>query len=439
VVSGVAAAVVLQLLVGVLSLVLLDRQQAPATAPVVAVEQMWPAAVPAVDDRRVEVDALLATRSAALLGRDRAAFLATVDPASTELLTRQGALFDALAEVPLEQWAYRILPDTPRAGDTRLDRRYGTGQWWAPGVTLGYSLAKVDTRATVVQHHLTFVLRDSRWLLGADDDFAAIGRATPRALWDLGPVTAVRAEGTLVLGRPDAVELLRDVAQLTAAAIPKVTDLWGEQWQREVVVVVPTDAAEMAALLGGDIDLTSIAAVATAELTGGGTYDPAADRILVNPTAFQGLASLGRRVVLTHEVLHVASRRATGPALPAWLAEGLADYVADLDADVPLRVSVRELRRDVRAGRLPERLPVDTDFNGANPKLAQAYEQSWLAVRLLVEQHGEAALLRFYRQIGAARDIDSATALETAFAAEFATTTEQFISDWRAALQRQLG
>lgn len=436
-----ALAVALQLGAGVTTAVLLDERPAPAGAPVERARALPPA--PDADllarrARTAEVEALLAQRSRAVLGRDRAAFLATVDPAATALRARQADVFAALEQVPLGSWAYTVEP-TAQAPDPQLDARYGRDAWWAPAVSLSYGLAGFDVRPIAAEHHLTFVKRGGRWLLGADDDFAAVGRETPRALWDRGPVVAVRAEGVLVLGHPESRTLLRNVSRLAAAAVPRVDAVWGRGWAREVVVVVPRDAEEMSGLLGTGTELTRIAAVATAELGSGSAYDPYGDRVLINPTTFTTLSQLGRQVVLTHEVSHVATRRATGPAVPAWLAEGLADHIAYRGVDVPLSISARELRADVQAGRLPERLPVDRDFDGGNPRLAQAYEASWLAVRMLAQQHGDAGVLRFYKAVGAARDVEPEQAVASALRAELRTSPAELVDDWQAALRRQLG
>jgi hypothetical protein len=221
--------------------------------------------------------------------------------------------------------------------------------------------------------------------------------------------------------------------------VPKVDVVWGTGWRRGAVVVVPTSGDELRELLDPAGDYSQIAAVATAELAGGtGEFDPAGDRILVNPDTFGRLGRLGRRVVLAHELSHVATRKATGPGVPAWLAEGFADYIAYRDVDLPLAVSARELRGDVRAGRVPTALPEDAAFNGSNPQLAQAYEQSWLAVRLLARRSGDAALLRFYRAVGATRGVAAADAVEAALRAELGTSTAELVRDWRASLQRDL-
>ncbi len=447
----VAVALALQLLAGAGAAVLLEEPPAAATRPTVPQARIAPQAG-TVDDpggpqsqsgrerREREVRLLLETRGAAVLARDEAAFLSGIDPAAPELLARQAALFAALAEVPLSTWRYSLDPSRQRPGDAVLDREHGVGRWWAPDVVLEHALAGYDERPTADAQYLTFVQRDGRWWLGADDDFAAVGLETERQLWDSGPVTAVRQDEVLVLGRPADQRLLRNVAALAAQAVPRVTAVWGEQWRRGLVVLVPGSGAELGELLDSDGSLDQIAAVATAELSGGaGEFDPSGDRVLVNPEPFSRLGQLGRQVVLTHEVTHVATRRATGPAVPAWLAEGFADHVAYRDVELPLGVSARELRADVRAGRLPDRLPLDAAFDGDNRALAQAYEQSWLAVRHLVEVHGEQAVLRFYRAVGARRGVEPAVAVEQALAAELGTTTDELTQGWRAALQRDLG
>jgi hypothetical protein len=138
--------------------------------------------------------------------------------------------------------------------------------------------------------------------------------------------------------------------------------------------------------------------------------------------------------VLTHEVVHVTTRAATGPDVPTWLVEGLADHVGYLDAGVPLETAARELARDVREGRLPEALPPDAAFDGGNPDITQAYEASWLAYRLIVDTYGLDGALRFYRAVGRSRGAGPDAAVEDAFVRELGTTTAAFTATWRAHL-----
>jgi hypothetical protein len=222
---------------------------------------------------------------------------------------------------------------------------------------------------------------------------------------------------------------MRQIAAAVDAAVPRVTAVWGTGWARKVVVLVPADDKELARIVGHG-GFEQIAALATAELTDGA--DPVGDRVVVNPANFGKLGALGRRVVLTHEVTHVATRAATGPGVPSWLVEGFADYVGYRGLDVPYRVSAAELQAEVRRGAVPAGLPTDADFAGTNKDLATAYEEAWLAVTLLADRHGQAALLRFYRSVGGGASV------EAALRAQLGTSTAAFTASWRRDLTRRL-
>ncbi len=77
---------------------------------------------PLSDDAVVnaEVQALLDARAIALLARDRAGFLAPLDPASPQFIEQQSAVFDALAEVPLGAWTYQVAGDAPTLPPDRV-------------------------------------------------------------------------------------------------------------------------------------------------------------------------------------------------------------------------------------------------------------------------------------------------------------------------------
>lgn len=422
-----AAVLGAQLLAGTAAAVHLQPAATRQPVPAVAVEN----ARSVVVDRAAAVRALLQARATAVLAHDRAGFLATVDPQGGAFRTRQAAYVAALADVPLARWSYELDPAHEQRGDADLDRRRGT--WWAPDVTLRYALAGFDRRPTTQQQGLTFVERQGRWYVGADDDFP--GRPTGRDLWDGGRVTASRGTACLVLAHPRQARLVRRVLADCDAAVPRVTAVWGRDWAQRVVVLVPDTVVELGRLVPGAGDLSQIAAVATAELLDPGSgYHPVGDRVLVNPVTFNRLSPLGRRVVTTHEVTHVATRAATGPQVPTWLVEGIADYVGYLGTSVPDRLAAAELRRDVRAGRVPTRLPGERAFASDAPDLAQAYEMAWLACRVVVDRFGRPGLLRLYRAVGA----DPADgALGRALAA-LGTTEAELVALWRADLVARL-
>jgi hypothetical protein len=387
-----------------------------------------------VHARTTAIRALLAARSGAVLRKDKAAFLATVDPTATGFVVRQTKLVDALHDVSLASWTYELDPTREREHTAALDAARGT--WWAPEVTLRYALAGFDRSPTLQQQALTFVQRDGRWLVAADDDFAASGHPTDRDLWDGGRVVTARGRACLVLGHPGSGPLVHSLVVECDAAVPRVTAVWGTGWAQRVVLMVPDSAAELGRVVPDAGDLSQIAAVATAELVSPATgYHPVGDRVIINPSTFGELGAVGRRVVLSHEITHVASRSSTGPQVPTWFVEGLADYVGYQGVRLPLAVSAEELQGDVRAGRLPVRLPLDTDFNGSRKDLAQTYEKSWMAVVLLARAYGQATMLRLYRDTGH----DAATgALERAMRRDLHTTVAAFTGAWRSDLRRRL-
>jgi hypothetical protein len=387
-------------------------------------------------ERAADVAALLERRAAAIRGHDRAAFAGTLDPRSPAFLASQLRMFDALRTVPLASWRYDVDPAGAPASDAPALARY-RAEAWAPRATLHYQLRGFDDTPTAVDQFFTFVLRSGRWYAASDSDFAVAGRKTARDLWDFGAVQTVRGTRSLVLGHPGHAALLRDLARQADAAVPRVSAVWGDDWARRAVVVVPDTQQELAAILGDDTDLTRIAAVATAELPRDAAGErPVGNRIIVNPPNFRRLGANGRRVVITHEVTHVATRDVSGADVPTWLVEGFADYVGYLGTGLSARAICQELAVDVRAGRVPAALPADADFDGGNARLAQAYEAAWLAVRLVAERSGRAGLVAFYRAVG--RD-GTADPVAAAMRTVLHTTPATFTTAWRTYVRGQLG
>jgi hypothetical protein len=142
-------------------------------------------------------------------------------------------------------------------------------------------------------------------------------------------------------------------------------------------------------------------------------------------------------VVLRHEIAHLASRAATGPALPTWLVEGFADYVGYLDTGVPVGAAAQELRAQVQRGYYPQALPADAAFRFDSRQLAQSYEESWLACRLIADLAGSEGLVRLYREIGTSR-ADRGAVVEGAFRHVLGIGLAEFTDRWRAAVVAEL-
>jgi hypothetical protein len=386
-----------------------------------------------------QVSALLARHGEAVLAHSAAAFLADVDTAgaAADFRQRQQDQIANLARVPLQHWRYAVSSSvTEPAAIAAATKRLG-----APvlivRVSLSYALKFVDPQPTSHDLWWTFVQRHGRVYLAGDADMAELGGPSWTGPWDYGPLVAARGTSSLVLGHPQDAAQLPRLAAAVDAAVPVVTGVWGTGWNRQVAVLVPASDAELTALVGSGSALTDISAVAVFD-----AQDPAHDtrsgqRLALNPRTLGELTPTGLRVVLQHEITHLASAAATGQAVPRWLVEGLAEYVGNLGSAQPVPNAASELRKEVAGGTVPAELPRDDEFAPGSTRLPQVYEEAWLACRLIAARAGQAGLVRIYRLVGASPDV-SATAVAAALRQVLHKSSAEFTAQWRSYLTGQL-
>jgi hypothetical protein len=389
-------------------------------------------------DDAAAVLAVLHRHATALLERNPQAWAADLDqsPAAAGYAGRQRQVFANLAQVPLDAWRYVLIaPVTDSNVLAPAAARLG-GQVVIVHVELQYALAKVDPAPTGKQLWLTGVRRATGWKLAADDDAAAVGGPSWRGPWDFGQLLVRRGAHTLVLAHPAHRQDEPVFAGLIETSLPVVTRVWGRNWNDQVAVLIPDTPEEFAAVTGDNADSHDLAAVAVADqVSAGGTVLGA--RIVFNPDNLARLNAAGRRLVVGHELSHIASRAVTSDQMPTWLIEGMADYVGNLGSTMPVAGTAAELAAEVRAGKVASALPSGADFAGG-PRLPQAYEESWLACRLIADRVGQSGLVRFYRVVAKAAGIDAATAVAIGLRQVLHTSVAAFTAAWRSYLIGQL-
>jgi hypothetical protein len=389
-----------------------------------------------------QVTAALARHAHGVLAHDRGDFLASVDGGTKAAGFRDGqrAEYDNLVTVPLASWSYRLGPTvTDRVAQKAARTKFGPSARIVR-LTLRYALRGVDP--VPVEHDLwwTFVRSGGQARVVADDSLATAGGISWSGPWDFGPMTTVTGRSSVVFGRADQTASLQAVARAVDTAIPTVTGVWGTGWTRRVAVVVaPSPSALTAALGGSDAEpsTTGIAALAVSAGSDPLTDKPLEQRLVIDPTPYAKLSAIGRRITVTHEITHLASAAATTEAMPRWVVEGFADYVGNLGTGQPVDTVAAELRVQVRAGRVPSTLPGDDTVDTASTA-ASAYEQAWLACRLIAAKAGQAGLVRFYRLVGASPD-SSDVAVAAGVRAVLGESVATFTAQWRAYLRSQLG
>ena len=92
-----------------------------------------------------------------------------------------------------------------------------------------------------------------------------------------------------------------------------------------------------------------------------------------------------------------------------------------------------ELATDVRAGRVPTALPGDDAFRSTAAGLPQAYEEGWLACRMIADQWSPDTLTAFYRAVAQGGTLDSR------LQAALGLSLSQFTARWRSYVTQELG
>lgn len=376
----------------------------------------------ATDAATGAIEHTLDQRADALLDRDESGYLAAVDPAADALLAAERRTYRNLVDVPVRSWDYEVR-DVERSG------KHATAR-----VELRYRMEDYDSAPVTSARTMELTERNGRWYVTADRP----GEGGVQQLWQQGAVDVVHGRRSLILGVGQDNDRLREIAAAADRAVPAVDEAWPGEWSGRVVVLVPDSVESMAGLLGATTtSYRGIAAVTTGETRQQEGSSPA-DRVIVNPDAYGILGDFGRRVVLTHETTHVATRADTSKATPMWLSEGFSDWVAYRDTSPVDGQAAPELERSLRGGNLPAALPEDGDFafDAKADELARAYEGGRLACELIAERWGESKLTDFYRAVGEHEKREGA--VEDAMNEVLSVTPDEFGGLWRDYMRERL-
>lgn len=168
-------------------------------------------------------------------------------------------------------------------------------------------------------------------------------------------------------------------------AVAAVERFWGTDWSREITVVATDSPAQFAAQAHLDPQgrWDDIAAVAVADQVDLNSRTASGQRIVLAPGA-SGMSDSALRIVLTHELFHLAARVDTALDAPRWLTEGVADFVARPPAPLPPGAGANAA------------LPTDTDLDEPGPGRSAGYDRAWWFARFVADYYGADGLRRLY-------------------------------------------
>ena len=248
---------------------------------------------------------------------------------------------------------------------------------------------------------------------------SASAHEEPVPLWLAGRIDVERAAGVQVVtvdgGVPDLDDLTvaRVARDRVRDVVPGVDD--------DLTILSPRTRAITAALIGRpQKEVGPIAAITT-------TVDASRDTarvVVLNPAQFAVMDDRAAQVVVSHEATHLLTET-LGTVAELWVVEGFADFVALHDDTAPLSLSAGQTLREVAKNGPPKALPAAGDFGRGDHGLGAVYESAWLVFRMLGERHDDATIVRFYRDVLAGSEV------ETALRRAFGLSVERLTAQWR--------
>ncbi|MEU8424363.1 hypothetical protein AB0C15_26175 [Micromonospora sp. NPDC048835] len=356
------------------------------------------------------ITAQLHRQSAALLGGDRAGFLAVADPAAHSDLRRR---FAALRALKVTGW---------RAEPSGLPVPIiGKPGEWRMLVRFQYCFVTPNCRTSTV-------LIGTRWRENGDQPrMVAMEESksveTGTRPWEISDLAVAVGARSIVATTPALRGKLPGLlAQAEAAA--KVADgyaVTGSPPDRYRIFYA--GRTEWQRWYGGERpEWTGGYAVTV----GGGHHE-----VVLNA---EGLTNSGTDDLLRHELTHAASlpERGYPGKLTWWLVEGLAEFAGAGGQAVDRYEGIADVRKMVRGGW-------DGKLEGVNPaddasaeRVAGSYGIGYLAVRHLIDRYGPLRLLTFFKTVvHDGRTIDEAS--EKAFGEQWSTLHDECVAYIRAA------
>lgn len=348
--------------------------------------------------RKHEIDELLAARSASVAAGDRDGFLRSVDPGAGVFLAAQQAWFDQLRPVPIDGYRLELdLEEAPEFTRERDRKKYGREAIVAL-VEERFRIKDFDEHPVTNSLFYTFVKKADGWRIASDSDLEDLGIFSSRQPWDFGPVSISRSPHFLLVVHPSDSNRAGSLLSAAESALPQVRRVWRGPWSERVPIYVPASENELARLLDATFDVRNFVAVAVSSVDLDEGWHPVS-RVIVNPQNFLRRTAAVQTTILTHELVHVATRQASGPHLMNMVEEGLAQY-AESERPAPMSKLNDDLRRAGFDGVLPE----DSDFfTGGGVAIRRSYLEALSAITYFVDRYGIDRLGQFYSALGSAR------------------------------------
>jgi hypothetical protein len=383
-------------------------------------------ATPAEPEDIAAIQALLDKRAKAVLQRDKEAFISTIDGADAKYKRAQSLWFDRFKSVPLAGYLLEVDADeTPDLTRSRDRAKYDAPIRIAL-VQERFRIEGFDEIYSLHNQFLTFIKRDSGWLIATDADLEDLGLNSSRQPWDFAEIQIKTSPHFMLVFHPQNADLADGLLASAEQALPGVDRVWKSQWSKKVAVYVPASTNELEKLLDATIDVDNFVAFAIASVDRKEGFANASPRVILNPSNFLRFTQAGQQTILSHEFLHVATRGASGPFVNLMVEEGYAQL-----AEGSGGAALAQVGRRARTQKVG--LPEDLDFvSGGGPSIGFAYLRAFSAFEFLQSRFGAEKVTQFYKDLGSRRT-EPGTAfyhLDQSLQKTLGLTRAQFEEQW---------
>jgi hypothetical protein len=385
---------------------------------------------------RADLDAFAATHTAALNGKNRAAFLAAVDPQHPDLVTHQGQLFDDLEKIPFTTASYQV--SALNGGEST----FAQGATATVTVAFDHQITGVDSEPVEESYKWTVQREGASGALKITAVDGATQDHNYPAPWD-------EVAGLTVLTRPKVVIMADDTsasfAKSHADALESDAEYDFAHWTGGpgtapgFAVFLTADRTRYEGIYSQDrAESVGVTVPIAAAGTNDGFYP--SSRIAVDTSQYKNLDPADADIVFKHEMAHAMigpfeDQGATSGQDHLWVIEGFAEWESQrMYSTSELLYDGDTLHAYLGKHGIPTALPTDLQVYSTNSDTSAAgYFYSHMAIRYMANKYGPDKVDQFMLAIY--KHATVATCVDDAMKNVLSTTTTQFTQGYDAWLR----
>ena len=399
----------------------------PASSPSSPADKP-PAAASTTDDSIsvTDLDTFVAAHSAALKAKNRAGFVAAVDPGHPDLVTRQGQLFDNLEKIPFTAATYSV---------TMIDDQSTLPQGATATVTVAFDhqITGVDSVPVEERYKWTVQRTGPNAPLRVTAVDGAASEHNYPAPWDA-------VAGLTVLTRPKVVIMADDTsvsfAKSHADALERDAEYDFAHWTGGsgtapgFAVFLTADRSRYEAIYSQNrAESVGVTVPIAAADKDDGFYP--SSRIAVDTTQYKNVDPADADIVFKHEMAHAMigpfeDQSATSGQQHLWVIEGFAEWESQrMYSTSELLYDGDTLHAYLSKHGVPHALPTDSQvYSSDSDTSGLNYFYSHMAIRYIADEYGAQKVDQFVLDIY--KHATASTCVDDAMKNVLGTTTDQF-------------